>query len=125
VVLTKVVLENSTDEMELGEARFLRALSYSKLVKTFGDVSVNLSSAPSFSDESILIRRPASEVYNTVIIPDLEEATSILDNSGLATSRASQIAAQALLGKVYLQQGEFANAEAPLAAVITQQLVRA
>ena len=64
-----------------------------------------------------MVRQPASEVYN-VIISDLQDAISALDNSGLSSGRASQIAAQALLGKVYVQQGDFASAEAPLAAVI-------
>ena len=118
ILSTNTVLENSTNSTELGEARFLRALSYFKLVRAFGAVPVNLQATPSTGDESILIRRPASEVYNSVIIPDLQEAISTLDNSGLSNGRASRLAAQALLGKVYLQQGDFANAEGPLADAV-------
>ena len=33
------VIENSTDATEIGEAKFLRALSYFKLVRVFGDVT--------------------------------------------------------------------------------------
>ncbi|SEQ08920.1 RagB/SusD family nutrient uptake outer membrane protein [Neolewinella agarilytica] len=111
------VIENSTDASDVGEAKFLRALSYFKLVRVFGAVPINLEAAPSTTDPDILVRQPASDVYN-VIIADLQDAISALDNSGLSSGRASQIAAQALLGKVYVQQGDFSSAEAPLAAVI-------
>ena len=36
------VIENSMDAKDIGEAKFLRALSYFKLVLVFGDVPVNL-----------------------------------------------------------------------------------
>lgn len=111
------VIENSEDVTQVGEAKFLRALSYFKLVRVFGDVPVNLTAAPSTTDQSILVRQRADEVYNSVIIPDLQDAIATLGNDE-AGSRATQIAAQALLGKVHVQRGDFANAEAPLAAVI-------
>ena len=41
------VIENSSDATEIAEAKFLRALSYFKLVMVFGDVTVNLSPSPS------------------------------------------------------------------------------
>ncbi|MEM8525575.1 MAG: RagB/SusD family nutrient uptake outer membrane protein [Bacteroidota bacterium] len=113
------VIENSESAREVGEAKFLRALSYFKLVRVFGDVTINLSAQPSTTDQSILARRPASEVYNTVIIPDLNDAISALNNSELSDGRATQIAAQALLGKVYVQLGDFGKAESPLAAVVS------
>ena len=50
------VIENSKDPTEVGEAKFLRGLSYFKLVRVFGDVTVNLSATPSTTDESILAR---------------------------------------------------------------------
>ncbi|MFY0606546.1 MAG: RagB/SusD family nutrient uptake outer membrane protein [Cyclobacteriaceae bacterium] len=113
------VIENSSDPEEIGEAQFLRALSYFKLVMVFGDVTVNLSATPSVSDPSILSRQSAASVYSDVIIPDLQEAISALDNSNIGTGRATQLAAQALLGKVYLYTGAFANAATELGAVIT------
>jgi len=112
------VIDNSKDATEVGEAQFLRALAYFKLVRVFGAVPVNLSATPSATDESILIRQPVDNVYNNVIIPDLESAIAALDNSGLSSGRASKIAAQALLGKVYMQRGNFSSAEPHLAAVV-------
>jgi len=112
------VILNSTDPGQVGEAKFLRALSYFKLVQIFGDVGIRLEAEPDVLDTSILARQPVAEVYNNVIIPDLQDAISALDNSGLSSGRASQIAAQGLLGKVYMHMGNFGNAEANLAAVV-------
>jgi len=117
ILSANIVIENSTDPVEVGEAQFLRALSYFKLVKVFGDVTVNLSGAPSATDNDALIRQPAASVYSNVIIPDLEAAMAALSpesNGG----RASSLAAQGMLGKVYMQLGDFGNAESNLAAVV-------
>ena len=112
------VIQNSNDAVEVGEAKFLRALSYFKLVRVFGDVPVNLEATPSVIDESILVRQRVDDVYDNVIIPDLNDAISALDNSELSSGRASEIAAQALLGKVYMQRGDYPNAETILTAVV-------
>ena len=112
------IIENSGDVTQIGEAKFLRALSYFKLVQVFGDVTVNLSAEPSTTDLSILARKPAAEVYNNVIIPDLQDVIATLNNSGLSTGRATKIAAQALLAKVYVHMGNFSSAEPQLAAVV-------
>ena len=50
-------------------------------MQVFGDVTVNLSAAPSTTDQTILVRQPAADVYNTVIIPDLQAAVNALGNS--------------------------------------------
>jgi len=111
------VIENSENATQVGEAKFLRALSYFKLVRVFGDVTVNLSATPSVTDESILARVSADDVYTTVIIRDLEGAIEALGTE-IVDGRASRFAAQALLGKVYVQRGDFSSAESHLAAVI-------
>ena len=111
------VIDNSTDAVEVGEAKFLRALSYFKLVRVFGDLTINLSPAPSISDPSILVRQSADAVYNNVIIPDLEDAIAALGTNA-ANGRASKYAAQGMLGKVLVQLGDFSKAESHLAAVV-------
>ena len=118
ILSTNNVIDNSEDDNEVGEAKFLRALSYFKLVMVFGDVTVNLLPEPDVSDKSVLVRQPAADVYNNVIIPDLQDAIAALDNSGLASGRASSIAAQAFLGKVYLYRGDFVSAAAELEEVV-------
>lgn len=111
------VIENSTDATEVGEAKFLRALSYFKLVRVFGDVTVNLSAQPSTTDRSILTRESAESVYNSVIIPDLEDAIDALGTE-IQNGRASKYAAQGMLGKVYVQLGDFSSAAPHLEAVV-------
>ncbi|MGQ1784148.1 MULTISPECIES: RagB/SusD family nutrient uptake outer membrane protein [unclassified Saccharicrinis] len=117
ILTANSVIENSSDATEVGEAKFLRGLSYFKLVKVFGDVTVNLSSEPSLTDKSILVRQPAADVYNDVIIPDLTDAIAALD-AEIEDGRASKYAAQGMLGKVYMQMGNFSSAATELAAVI-------
>ena len=111
------VIENSTDATEVGEAKFLRGLSYFKLVRVFGDVTINLSAEPNTSDNSILRRSPAADVYNNVIIPDLEDAIAAL-GTDIVDGRASKYAAQGMLGKVFVQIGDFSKAQSHLEAVI-------
>ncbi|MDB9795708.1 RagB/SusD family nutrient uptake outer membrane protein, partial [Flavobacteriaceae bacterium] len=111
------VIENSSNVTQVAEAKFLRALSYFKLVKSFGGVTINLSAAPSLTDTSILARSSAEEVYNNVIIPDLNDAIAGLSTT-IVDGRASKYAAQALLGKAYAAKGDYANAATHLAAVV-------
>ena len=117
ILSANTVIEKSTDPVEVGEAKFLRGLAYFKLVRVFGDVPVNLQSAPSPTDETILQRQPAANVYSSVIIPDLQDAISALGTS-IVDGRASRYAAQGMLGKVYMQIGDFGNAASQLAAVV-------
>ena len=112
------VIDNSTDATEVGEAKFLRALAYFKLVRVFGAVPVNLQSTPSPTDETILQRQQAASVYSSVIIPDLQDAISAL-GTNIVDGRASKYAAQGMLGKVYAQLGDFGNAATQLAAVVS------
>ncbi len=111
------VIENSSNATQVGEARFLRALAYFKLVLAFGDVTVNLDASPSLTDTSILVRQPKADVYNNVIIPDLNEAISAL-GTVIEDGRASRYAAQGLLGKVYMHMRNTQAAETNLAAVV-------
>ena len=111
------VIENSKVATEVAEAQFLRALAYFKLVRVFGDVTLNTFANPSLTDGSILVRQPAIDVYNSVIIPDLEDAIATLGTE-IKNGRASKYAAQGLLGKVLVQIGDFSKAESHLAAVV-------
>ena len=113
------VIENSSNAKQIAEAKFLRGLAYFNLVRVFGAVPVNLSANPSTTDLSIFEKQSAADVYNNVIIPDLTDAKNGLDNSELVSGRATKIAAQGILGKVYIYIGDFINAEIHLGDVVS------
>jgi hypothetical protein len=105
----------------VGEARFLRALQYFNLVRTFGDVPLVLSETKSVDDGYRHTRAATSDVY-AQIVADLTAAEQDLpvSYSGNDIGRATRGAAKALLGKVYLTTGDFAKAAAKLKEVIDQ-----
>ncbi|PRX53811.1 RagB/SusD family nutrient uptake outer membrane protein [Flagellimonas meridianipacifica] len=89
----------------IGECKFLRALNYFWLVRTFGDVPLQ--------DVDILNRAPLAEVY-AFIEQDLNEAIAALplksEYAAPDLGRATLGAAQALLSKVYLYQEKWQEA---------------
>ena len=95
----------------VGEAKFLRALFYFDLVNIFGAVPLVTQPLPD-TDASLIARTPVADVYK-VIIADLlaAEAGLPVSHSGANLGRVTKGAAQALLGKVYLYNKDYANAE--------------
>lgn len=94
------------------EARFLRALSYFDLVRFFGRVPASLHEMT--PDEAFqLPQSEASDIYDQIIIPDLQFAADNLadqavDYAGAShKERATKNAAKALLGKVYMQRAGY------------------
>lgn len=95
----------------IGEAKFLRALSYFDLVNLFGAVPLVTQPLPN-TDAALIARTPVADVYK-VIIADLlaAEAGLPVSFSGNNLGRATKGAAQALLGKIYLYNKDYTNAE--------------
>jgi hypothetical protein len=118
-VLTKIantdvaVVKNK--DRYIGEAKFIRALSYFDLVRIFGDVPM-ITNVPTIEETAATPRTPAATVYAEVIIKDLLDAATKLPLSygGTEVGRATRGAAKALLGKVYLTIKDFPKAEAVL-----------
>ncbi|EPR65162.1 RagB/SusD family nutrient uptake outer membrane protein [Cyclobacterium qasimii] len=103
-----------------GEALFLRALGYFNLVRTFGPVPIVdvAFRSPGEIAAYDMTRKPEEAVYQ-MIEADLNQATALLtDVNGLGKSRASSAAAMTLLGKVYLTQMDYSNAETALKGVV-------
>jgi len=99
-----------------GEAKFARAMAHFNLVRAFGDVPLILKVIGP-TETQYFGRTAKSEVY-AAIISDLKDAASLLPSrSGIGEGRATSGAANALLGKVYLTTGDFANAKTSLDAV--------
>jgi hypothetical protein len=101
-----------------GQAKFLRALMYFNLVRMFGGVPLVLTELTSEQQAYTYNRATAAAVY-AQIEKDLTEAAAVLPASytGTDIGRATNIAANALLGKVYMFQNKFTQAESILASV--------
>src|SRR5690625_4479946 len=119
LVLERIEVTNvENKERHIGEAKFLRALAYFDLVRMFGDVP--LVTTPVSVEEGYNIgREPVTNIYNNLIIPDLQEARNLVPESyaGGDVGRATSGAAASILGRVYLTQGDFGNAESVLSEV--------
>jgi starch-binding outer membrane protein, SusD/RagB family len=104
----------------MGEAKFLRALSYFNLVRAFGDLPI-VTAPITFEEAYQNKRQPVATVYNDVIYKDLLDAETKLPlkYTGADVGRATQGAAKSLLGKAYLTQKDFVKAEVKLKEVTT------
>lgn len=114
-------LTNITDAQRnqiKGEMLFLRALVHFDLVKVFGAVPVVLTPTTTIAEIQSLGRTPVAEVYNAVL-SDLQQAETMLSAAGGTNPRrATAEAAAALQARVYLQNGNNAQAYAKANQVI-------
>lgn len=99
----------------LGEAYLLRALHYHNLVRIFGGVPLRLIPVTDPNEAANITRATAAEVYAQVV-SDLQQAEGLMTGGGV--NHASAVAAKALLARVYLYQGDFANALAKANEVV-------
>jgi hypothetical protein len=107
----------------LGEAYFMRAFIYFYLVNLYGDVPLAIAS--DYKVNNALTRSARADVYKQ-IIADLLQAQSLLqtnyaDVNGNTTTdktRPNNATATALLARVYLYTGDWANAEKQATLVI-------
>ena len=100
------------------EALFLRAIFYSYLIELFGDVPYRTEVATSL--DNLAIPRTAKSEIVTNIIADLERAAGILPpvQDGTSRGRASANAANALIARIALNNGDYALAESAASRVI-------
>ena len=122
-----IVLDTRKDRVE-GESKFIRGSLYFDLVRLYakawndGDPAANdgvpLVLTPTrapLSEENQPARATVAQVYAQVIT-DLTDAENLLpEDNGFF---ASKYAAAAMLSRVYLQQGDYANAAAAASRVI-------
>ena len=98
-----------SDEMKnryIGEAKFLRALSYFFLVRNWGGVIIRTEQNMDVRDEP---RRSSEDVYK-LIIEDLKFAEINLPDAPLNSGRPSKWAAKTVLSDVYFYQGDYTDA---------------
>jgi len=124
VVLNRIeaVEGNENKNVQVGEVKFLRALTYFNLVRMFGDVPLVTVEYSDAFEAFDIGRTPASEVYNQ-IKADLTDAVSLLSSTPIRTGGATTGAANTLLGKVHLTLGEYAEAEKALKKVTGYSLL--
>ncbi|GGC69505.1 membrane protein [Pedobacter quisquiliarum] len=93
----------------LSEAKFVRALSYFRLVRAYGDVPLRLT-IPKDASEYNLPRTPKDQVY-AQIEKDLTEAATVLPQNYPATDlgRATKGAAMGLHAKVAMYQKKWSD----------------
>ena len=115
------------EERLRAEARFLRAYYYFNLVRWYGDVplletaNTNFSSIDDVVTVSSIPRSSVEEVYSLIT----DDLTFAVDNLPLLAElkgrgdegRATQEAANTVLGLVYLTRGDYDNAETTLLRV--------
>lgn len=118
-----IEMDESLKNRVLGEAKFLRALYYWHLTTLYGDVPLITEADAEDPSKAEVGASPKSEVY-ALMIQDLQEAaeTLPLTYDDAEVGRATKGAAQALLGKVYLYDQNYAEAEKWLAAVINSDV---
>ncbi|MEO6526076.1 MAG: RagB/SusD family nutrient uptake outer membrane protein [Gemmatimonadaceae bacterium] len=105
----------------IGEMKFLRALSYFNLVRSFGDVPLELEEVASYTGAFTKERTPVDAVY-AQIISDLTDAIPRLPTKATQASsqigRATRGAASMLLADVYMTRKRFADAVPVLQSVL-------
>ena len=116
-----VEMDASQKTRIVGEAKFLRSLLYYNLETTFGNVPLVLNEATSADDDKENVQVPIAQIYSQ-IAADLTEAESSLPSTAKG-GRATKGAAAALLGKVYLTQGDKTSAASALKRVSGYSLV--
>jgi hypothetical protein len=110
----------------VAEAKFTRAFLYFYLVNLYGELPLALTT--DYEKNALLPRSPTAAIYDQVI-GDLQECVSqlsgdyldatLLDVSGQRV-RPTRWAAEALLAKVYLYNGQWAEAASAATTVIAE-----
>lgn len=104
----------------IGEMKFIRALGHFDLVKVFGGVPVVTTPTTTIGEIQQLPRATEAEVYDA-IIADLQDAEAALAGTS-GNDRATDLAASALLARVYLQRGNNDAAAAKATEVIESEV---
>jgi len=118
------VTDNPTlTKRAVAEAKFLRAMAYFDLVALWGSVPLYTSYVTAV--DGTKPKASVDEIY-TLLTTDLQAIQADLAGSyaGADLGRATKGAAQALLARVYMQKGDYANAKTQLQAIISSGLYK-
>jgi starch-binding outer membrane protein, SusD/RagB family len=116
-------LDPAERDVMLGEAHFVRALTYHNLVKFWGDTAAAGMGVPivlippvDIPSTGLVTRQTTGEVY-TQILSDLTDAEALLAGSSNDAHHANLMAVHALRARVFLYQKNWAGAETEALAV--------
>ncbi len=116
-----IEMNTSLRDRIVGEAKFLRAYSYFRIVQWFGDLP--LITRPLNDNEYYTqARTPKAEVYNLIENDLLDAIGTLPEKSDYASAdlgRATKGAARGILAKLYMVKHDFAKASEQSEAIIT------
>ena len=125
VVITRVPqvpgLTDAQKNQMLGEAYFLRALTFHNLVKFWGAVPTPTAPVSSAADAAAYTRTPVAQVY-TLILADLDKAATLIPTSDTNTRRATRTAVAAIRARVLFYKAFTASTTAPNASDLQSAL---
>jgi len=114
--VTDIKLTAAQRDQLLGEAYFIRAISYFDLGRTFGNVQIFLTPTRVVADKLGVKQSTQAEVYAQVL-DDLNKAEPLLQTTVLR-NRATRSTVNALRARVYLYTKKYTEAEADASIVI-------
>lgn len=101
-------IPKATQDAMLGDAYFLRALTFHNLVKFWGAVPTPTAPVATASDAEAYARTPVDQVY-TQILADLDKAATLIPASATDTRRATRTAVAAIRARVLLYRASLAG----------------
>ena len=116
-VAASTALEQEDKDQLTGEAKFVRGMLHFYLLQLYG--AVPFVTSTDYKVNSKVGRMPEAEVYQK-IVADLESASSLLkaEYENPERVRPNSFVAKALLARVYLYQGAYAQASNSASAVL-------
>lgn len=94
----------------LGEAYFIRALSYFDLARGWGGVQLQLKPTTNLAGLKGIKRGSLDQTYDQVLA-DLTQAEALLPEDGITRNRAQKSTARALRARLHLYRKQWADAE--------------
>jgi hypothetical protein len=120
--IDNVAMDADLQKRLKGEALFLRSLLYFNMVRIFGGVPLVTKDLKTPEEALSYGRSTVDQVYNDLVIPDLEKIiaeqllpTHYTENANIG--RATRYAVHTLLGKIYLTRHDYTKAKEHLKTV--------
>jgi hypothetical protein len=112
-----LISDENTKSVAVGEAKFLRALSYFDLVRHYGDVPLRLTGISNYGIDLDMARTASATVYNQIATDLTDSYNTLPESNGVY---ADKYAALALRARVHLQLGNFEEARDDADKVLTE-----